>query len=226
MKMIESPNVPPEVHRCKAQILRESADKPPKVCRVVDCGGTDFRRRQYRKRWFLAVISNVVWPFRGLLCCWRCERCGTCMTQYSTLCMPFKRYLRIEIENRALRYTQEERTSYERAACEANRAVSYETEATGAEATEEAKAAETTAHMAGTTVWRWQATVAAMAAKQPAVLKAAQQKMPGRLSAWIIAPWKYRSEKRREILTASRLWLEALRALKQTNEFAMEGLVF
>ena len=215
-KLKEPDQLPAEARRCKDRIEHDSARLPGTQCE--NCDSRHFHRHQQRLRWFLSVIERIVWPMRCLLYRWCCVNCGATFTHLSPLCVPFKRYLRSEIETRAATYVETDPMSYRQVVKERGSAVVYNDPIAEAESTEAEKESETTREMAPSTVHRWIGAIAARREQwQPAVRLARQIHQGARLSSLVISAEKYRSAARKRVLEVCGLLLRALRIVASRN---------
>ena len=222
-KLIESDQLPAEAQRYKDRIGEDSARLPTKQCAKCDC--RRFNRHQKRLRWFLPVVECVVWPILCLLYRWRCMNCGTTFIHLPPLCVPFKRYLRGEIEARSEAYVETDPMSYSKVVKDRGSAVVYAGPIAHTESTEAEKEAEVGRALAPSTVHRWISSIAACRKQwQPAVRLARQVHQGTRLSSIIITAAKYRSEARKRVLEACALLLRTLKIATSKNSTELETL--
>ena len=215
-RLREADQLPAEAKRYKDRIEHDSARVPVEQC--ANCEGRHFHRHQKRLRWFLPVVECIVWPIRCLLIRWHCVNCGATFTHLSALCVPFKRYLRCEIETRAETYVETEPLSYRQAVKERGTAVVYADPIAEAESTEAEKEAEAARELAPSTVHRWIGVIAERREQwQPAVRLARQIHQEARLSSLMISAAKYRSEARKRVLETCGLLLRALKIVTRRN---------
>ena len=215
-KLKEPDRLPCEAQRYKDRIEKDSARLPAKQC--AKCASRHFHRHQKRRRWFLVVVAHIVCPFCCLLYRWRCVTCGTTFTHLPSLCVPFKRYLRVEIEVRAGAYVETNPMTYRKVVKDRGAAVVYDDAIAEAYATEAEKEAEAVRELAPSTPHRWISAIAARREQWQPVLKQTQRSGLGaRLSSLIIAPGKYRSEARKRTLEACGLLLRALQSVLPRN---------
>jgi hypothetical protein len=215
-RLREPDQLPAEARRYKDRIEDDSARLPAKQC--AKCDSRQFHQHQKRLRWFLPVVDRIVRPIRCLLCRWRCVKCGTTLTHLPSLCVPFKRYLRCEIETRADAYCETEPMSYRKVVRERGSAVVYDEAIADAESTEAEKEKEATRALAPSTVHRWIGGISARREQwQPAVRLAQQVHQGARLSSIMISAAKYRSEARKLVLEACALLLRALSIVSSRN---------
>lgn len=223
-RLREPDPLPAETKRYKDRIENDSARVPTKQCRK--CDSRHFHRHQKRPRWFLPVGACVVRPIRCLLYRWRCVNCGTTFTHLSSLCVPFKRYLRLELETRAQAYVETDALSYRKVVKEHGAAVVYDDPIAQAESTEAEKEVEAARELAPSTVHRWIGSIAAGREQWQPALRLAQQVHQGAgLSSILISAAKYRSEARRRVLEACGVLLRALTILagKKHTQLATLG---
>ena len=215
-RLREPDQLPAKAREIKDRIENDSARLPAKQC--AKCDRRQFHRHQKRLRWFLAVIERIVWPLRCILYRWCCVNCGTTFTHLSALCVPFKRYLRCEIETRAESYVETEPMSYRKVVQERGATVVYDDPIAEAESTEAEKEAEAVQALAPSTVHRWIGSIAARREQwQPAVRLARQVHQRARLSSLMISAAKYRSKVRKGVLETCGLLLRALSIMAGRN---------
>lgn len=215
-RLKEPDHLPSEARRYKDRIEKDSARLPGKQCAKCDC--RHFHRHQKRRRWFLVVVVQIVCPLCCLLYRWRCVHCGTTFTHLPSLCVPFKRYLRVEIEARAEAYVETDSMTYRKVVKDREAAVVYDDPIAEADATEAEKEAEAVRELAPSTPHRWISAIAARREQwQPVVEQTQRSGLGARLSSILIAPGKYRSEARRQTLEACGLLLRALKSVVAKN---------
>ncbi len=140
--------------------------------------------------------------------------------------MPFKRYLRVEIEKRCERYVESDSTTYRKAVTNGGSAVVYDDPVADGQSSEAEKKAEKVRELAPSTVHRWIGSIASCRDQWQVVVRQAQQSDFGAgLSSIRISPRKYQGEVRRRVLEAACLLLRALRIVQFRNptEFATRG---
>jgi hypothetical protein len=173
------------------------------------CGGisTSFKLHDRRKRTFLVVIERLVHQAFSLLTRWKCCGCRQTFTLYPDFAVPHKRYVRGVVFELSQRYVEEDRLSYRAAVRVEGMPVCYDSP-------EEGKIDDRT--LAPSTLWRW----LVLFSRLSRTLQEAFRLIRARSAASSIfrqflpvAPWKYRSETRREILESS------LRLLRTEEEY-------
>jgi hypothetical protein len=215
-RLREPDQLPAEAERTKARIEKDSARRPAKQC--AKCAGRCFHRHQKRPRWFLPVVERIVRPIHCWLYRWRCVTCGTTFTHLPALCVPFKRYLRGEIERRAQTYVETDPMSYRQVVKERGAAVVYDDPIADGASTEAEKEAEAVRALAPSTPHRWIGAIAACRAQwQPAVRLARQLQQEARVSSIMIAAAKYRGQARKRVLGTCGLLLRAMSIMAGTN---------
>jgi len=215
-RLKEPDQLPAEARRYKDRIEHDSARLPGKQC--ANCEGRQFHRHQKRLRWFLPVLEHIVWPIHCLLVRWCCVNCGATFTHLSPLCVPFKRYLRSEIETRAQTYVETDPMSYRQVVKERGSAVVYNDPIANAESTDAEKEKEATPELRPSTVHRWLGGIAARREQsQPAVRLARQVHQGARLSSIMISAAKSRSQARKCVLETCGLLLRALKIVTERN---------
>jgi len=175
----------------------------------------------------LPVVERIVWQIRCVLYRWRCVDCGTTFTHLPAFCLPYKRYLRAEIEARAGAYLETDPMSYRQVVKEGGAALCYDDPIAGADGTEAEKEVEQVRALAPSTVHRWIGAIAALREPwQPVVRLAAALESGSRLGGLVISAGKYRSAARKAILERCGVLLRAIRVLAQRNptELATLGL--
>ena len=215
-RLSEPDQLPAEARRYKDRIENDSARLPGKQC--AKCDSRRFHRHQKRLRWFLPVVERIVRPIRCLLYRWGCVNCGATFTHLPPLCVPFKRYLRSDIETRAGTYVETGPMSYRQVVKERGSAVVYDEAIADAESTEAEKEAEVTPELRPSTVHRWIGGIAACREQwQPAVRLAQRVDPEARLSSIMISAAKYRSQARKRVLQTCGLLLRALSIVTERN---------
>jgi hypothetical protein len=166
----------------------------------------------------LPVVERIVRPIHCWLYRWRCVSCGATFTHLPTLCVPFKRYLRGEVETRARTYIETDPMSYRQVVTEGASAVVYDDPIADGASTEAQKEAEGVRALAPSTPYRWIGAIAACREQwQPAVRLARQVHQGAGLSLLMIADAKYRSRARKRVLETCAVLLRALSILTDTN---------
>lgn len=215
-RLREPDQLPARAQEVKDHIEEDSARRPTKQC--GKCESRQFHRHAERRRWFFLVVACIVCPMFCLMVRWRCTKCGTTFIHLPSRCVPFKRYLRGEIEARAGSYVETEPMSYREVVKERGAAVVYDDPMAEAGATEAEKEAEAVREMAPSTVHRWISTIAVRReAWQPAVRLARRVHQGVRLGSLVVLAAKYRSAVRKEVLEACGLVLRALRIVTEEN---------
>jgi hypothetical protein len=215
-KLKEPDPLPSEAQRSKDRIEQDSAMRPERQC--AKCACRQFHRHQKRRRWFLVVVMRIVCPLGCLLYRWRCVNCGTTFTHLPSLCVPFKRYLRVEMEARAESYVETHPMTYRKVVRDRGAAVVYDDPIAEADATEAEKEAEAVRELAPSTPHRWIGAIAAAREQwQPVVKQTQRSGLGARLCSLIIAPGKYRSEGRKRTLEACGLLLRATKSVLPRN---------
>jgi hypothetical protein len=161
---------------------------------------------------------RMVCPLCSRLYRWRCVNCGSTFTHLPSLCVPFKRYLRVEIEARSGAYVETNPMTYRKVVRDRGAAVVYDGAIADAHATEAEKEAEAVRELAPSTPHRWLSAIAARHEQwQPVVKQTQLSGLGARLSSIIIAPGKYRSEARKRTLQGCGLLLRALKSVLPRN---------
>jgi hypothetical protein len=164
------------------------------------------------------VVERIVRPIRCLLYRWRCVSCGTTFTHLPSLCVPFKRYLRGEIEDRTQAHVETEPMSYRKVVQEQGSTVVYDDPIAESESTEAEKEAEAVRALAPSTVHRWIGSIAARREQwQPAVRLARQVHSGALLRSLMISAAKHRSQARKRVLETCGLLLRVLRIVTRRN---------
>jgi hypothetical protein len=224
-RLREPEPLPVEARQYKDRIESDSARRPGKQC--PNCAGLQFHRHQRRGRWFLPVVEWIVFPICCRLYRWLCLKCGTTFTHLPDLCVPFKRYLRSEIETRAAAYVETEPMSYRKVVKEQGAAVVYDDPIADAAATEAEKEMEAARELAPSTVYRWVGSIAAgrEQGRLAAVMRLARQVQPeASLRVLVISAEKYRSRARKGVLETCGLLLRALAVLSRKKPTQLETL--
>jgi len=215
-KLKEPDRLPLAAQQTKVRISEYSKRFPERQC--LSCGRRHFRIHQYRGRWVFMVLESTVYPLRCLICRWLCVHCGGSFTHLPSECLPYKRYLRIEVESRSRAYIETEPMIYSRVVRERGAHVAYDGPVADAHSTEAEKEADDPPVLAPSTVYRWIGSIAACRDRHQPVVARAQASGPGpRLSKLVVSPLKYRSEVRRLILQACGSLLRAVAKISVRN---------
>jgi hypothetical protein len=162
---------------------------------------SSFRLHDRRKRIFLVIIERLVHEVLSLLPRWKCPLCMQTFTTYPAFAVPRKRYVRKEVLRFSERYVSEDQTSYRKAATEEGLAVFYN----GGEGKIDDR------QFAHTTLYRWLPFLAGLKRTVRDAVRLIRQKTPASgifRKILPVAPWKYRSEERRQVLFQSRRLLQ------------------
>lgn len=215
-RLREPDQLPAEAERTKVHIENDSARRPARQC--AKCACRRFQRHQKRPRWFLPVVERIVRPIHCWLYRWRCVNCGTTFTHLPALCVPFKRYLRSEIETRAQTYVETDPMSYRHVVKDGASSVVYDDPIADGASTEAEKDDEAVRALAPSTPHRWIGAIGACREQwQPAVRVARQLQQEARLSSIMIAAAKYRNQARKRVLETCCLVVRALSIVAERN---------
>jgi len=174
-----------------------------------------------RPRLIYPKRAGVVYRLWFWLQRWKCGQCGKTFPHYPPGLLPYKRHLTEVILPLCGRYRHDERTTYRKVVRENGVPIVHAGAVATADATEEDKETEQIPVLSPSTVWRWIVTLAGFWTKLRRRGEQRLQKMERvDLRQWRVAPWKYRSEVRRQNLIDSGLPLELLR---NTPDFATLG---
>jgi hypothetical protein len=160
-----------------------------------------FRLHDRRKRIFLVIIARFVHEVLSLLPRWKCPLCKQTFTTYPSFAVPRKRYVRKEVLRFSERYVSEDRTSYRKAATEEGLPVFYD----GGERKIDDR------QFAHTTLYRWLPFLAGLKRTMRGAARLIREKTPASdifRKILPVAPWKYRSEERRQVVFQSRRLLQ------------------
>jgi hypothetical protein len=192
------------------QAYAESLDKEGHVCGQESCpfcgrppGEKRFRRVCKRRRTFLVVLEALVRKIRSLLLRWRCPWCLRIFTDYPPWAVPYRRYVRDEIEERSARYLEDDTATYRAAVRDGHKACGYDLREDGS--MDERQLAASTLH-------RWISWLAAQIERLSVVLRQVRSLVPRATlhrDPLPIPARKYRSEERRAILHVARRLLHA-----------------
>lgn len=216
-RLREPTSLPPQVRRIKEAITNDSARWPSGPCRK--CGGVCCRAHEHVKRWFYVVHAGQVYPVHCTLTRWKCAGCGASFRHLPPCCLPYKRYLRPEIEARCTRYVEEEASTYRSVIRDGHFAVVYAGAVATSASSESAKKAEAHSYLSRSTVHGWIRFLAEQTENLWRLEERVQQ-LSGllQLTWFCIAGRKHRSECRRQILILCRRLLGALRVLRNPPE--------
>jgi hypothetical protein len=159
-----------------------------------------FTRHDQRCRTFLVVAAGIVHKLLSALTRWKCPRCGKPFTFYPSFALPHKRYVRDTVLEKGARYVEDDAATYRSAVKERGLPVGYAR-------TQEGAIDER--HLVPSTVHRWLSSLAGLTDTIHEALRVIKAKSPGSgifRSIVPVAPWKYRSERRRlQLLACQRL---------------------
>lgn len=207
----------------------DSRKYPSEQCKCLEKIDQQWHCHQQKMRWFLVVISCVVYPTHCVVFRWKCSLCGATFTNLPSICVGQKLYLRCEIESRSQSYLETPSMTYRQSVENDGREVAYhkeEKDIATTRSTQEEKEKEIHPVMAHTTVQRWISSIANVYEDvQPVVAKAVEIDVNGDLSLILIAPNKYRSDERKRVLQCACFLLRAkkLVQLKNPTRYAPRG---
>lgn len=192
-----------------------------RIFRVQTARCADFRKHAKRPRLVYPKRDGLIYRLWFWLQRWKCCQCGKTFPHYPPGLLPYKRHLTEVILPLCGRYRHDERTTYRKVVKENGVPIVHAGAVATADAPEAAKEAERIPVLAFSTVWRWIVTLAGF---WPKLRRRGEQRQQAAkrmdLSLWRVAPWKYRSEVRRQELIDSGLALELVR---NTPDFATLG---
>lgn len=162
-----------------------------------------FRLHEGRQRFFRFILSGMVRVFMTILLRWKCPLCGGTFTDYPSFAVPYKRYVRDDLEALSARYVEEDHVSYRSVVRPGGSATGYED--------------NPECQLEHSTVWKWLGW------------HATQDKHAAGMLEWIrcrnsshgifrtmlpVAPRKYRSDRRKRELEQARLLLQTVRVYR------------
>ena len=175
-------------------------------------------------RLFRVLIDDQIYRLKTCLMRWKCAACGTTFRHYPPGVLPRKQYLPVSLVGLCERYVQEPAATYRQVACSAGplkkQPIFYAGGVAGKESSERQKALEQPRVLAHSTLWQWIGFLAALWERvRPRHERRQITADQFDLSPWRIAPHKYRSEERRQILLQAALTLAAVAREKYSTDF-------
>jgi hypothetical protein len=153
-----------------------------------------FTYHDQRRRTFLVIVGRLIRKVLSYLTRWKCSRCAKAFTFYPRFALRYKRYVRDAVVERSHRYLEEDPLTYRRAVLDDELPIFYDSEVPGK--IDERGLAPSTLH-------RWITTLGELRPILREALSLIRSKAPHsnflRLPPFI-APGKYRSMERKEIL--------------------------
>ena len=150
---------------------------------------------------------------------WLCPHCRHRFTYYPPFAVPGKRYVKVEIEERALKYVENGEISYRKASKERNMACGYQ---------------DGEKQLSHSTIHRWVSFLGAQVGllkKVVSILGGISSELNLHRLPFEVHPSKYRSQERKKVLQIARKLLHAFSALRALQsersfpEFATEAVV-
>ena len=156
-----------------------------------------------RRRTFRVVLEALVQKVLSALTRWLCPRCRGSFTYYPPFAVPYKQYVRKEIEERSARYLEDDAATYRRVVRDGNSACGYA-------CSDDGQIDER--QLVGSTVHRWLTYLGSQTEKLRRVLELVKALAPRSTihrEPLPVPARKYRSESRRQSLHLARRLLHA-----------------
>ena len=209
------------------------------VERCPTCGRRPaaFKYHATRKRTFRVIVDRMIQTVVSALTRWRCPACRKTFTLYSDFALPHKRYVRQDVFRLSDRYVTEDDLSSRKAVQVNDMPVYYDAGVGGRQAVDNRATVGDSQAIDDRVLWpstlhRWIGWVGGLRR----TLREAFQLIRARSATCdvyrdlvALAPWKYRSEKRKAVLQAcGRLFRtdEAYRNLFRTSIFPHLATVY
>ena len=183
-----------EIKAYKEAVLAGEVKCTSVECPVCEGVPDKFTFHERRRRWFYVIVEAFVERLVSLLIRWECPLCGKTFTQYPPFALPYKRYVRQVVEERAGKYLREESCTYRGTVQARNGAIGY---ASPQEDVIDER------QLVPSTVWRWLSFLGEMKEtlrRAHGLIKAKSPSSALSRNAASIAPHKYRTTGRRNVL--------------------------
>lgn len=157
-----------------------------------------FRLHDGRQRSFRFVAGDMVRVVLTILLRWKCPLCRGTFTDYPPFAVPYKRYVRDDIEGFSERYVETDQQTYRSVVRPEKTAVGYENDCQR--------------QLDHSTVWKWLGWLGRLEQRLHMMLEWIRYQSPSHglfRELTPIAPKKYRSERRKRVLEQARLLLRA-----------------
>ena len=180
--------------------------------RCSRCDATSgFTRHEVRRRLLRLIVDLTVQVHVIVVARWKCSRCQHVFTDFPSFILPYRRYASLSLMPLAHDYLEQDRLSYQRAVAPGGRVIGYVT------APEQKQIDERALHRS--TLWRFLLFLGCQSAGLQAGLDLCSEHDPlSSLHRFLgtVAPHKYRSEKRQEILRTARRLLHLINHWERT----------
>lgn len=200
------------------EILKNNPPKELKRCPKCKRNHEKFRLHALRERIFLLIVGSLVQEVRSFLGRFMCGLCQGSFTCYPAYALPYKRYLRPQIQEKSQEYVQESAKTYEEVASYEKGPIFHEKSAKSSEQ-EMAKPqspAKQEKEFAKSSVWRWLSFFGKQQENLTRALDLIRQKNPQTKllrHVYGIAPRKYKSQSRKGLLQTAAWFLDAMKEL-------------
>lgn len=149
-----------------------------------------------RQRSFRFTIRDIVRVFMTMLLRWKCPLCKATFTDYPPFAIPYKRFVRDDIERFSSRYVKREKETYRCVVRHERTAIGYDQDCER--------------QFEHSTVWKWLRWLGEQEQRLTETLEWIRYHDPSHgifRELTPIAPKKYRSEKRKHVLEQARMLL-------------------
>ncbi len=188
-------------------ILFSTENMPEGPCEKCSKRPELFSLHERRSRCFRFIVDSLVQTLVSYLLRWKCPLCEGTFTVYPSFALPYKRYVRDDIERLSRKYLEEAEQAYRKVLIEGKAQIGYPMR--------EGERKER--YLDPSTIWRWVGFWGAMEKAKSRAVEFIKQKAPD----WPIlgkplpiAPHRYRSEQRKRIIQRAQTLLRADPGLK------------
>lgn len=184
-------SVPDEIQRHTDSVVHGTDGCPLKDCPRCHKQPKGFSRHDRRERTILCVIEGIVHKLLTQLARWMCPLCNRTFTVYPRFMLRYKRYVADSVLGKSATYVEDHTATYRSTIKQGSLPIAYD--ATPGSPDDGRQLAPSTLH-------RWLTTLGGlheMLRNAFAVIKAADPATTIFRAVPVIAPWKYRSKRRR-----------------------------
>ena len=105
-----------QIEAYEKEIVKKNPPKELKRCPKCKQNPEKFSLHSYRERIFFVILESLVKKVKSFLGRFVCGLCQGSFTCYPSYALPYKRYLRPQIQEKSQEYVQESAKTYEQAA--------------------------------------------------------------------------------------------------------------
>ena len=183
------------------KVLSTNPDVPEGPCVKCLQQPDFFTLHDGRQRSFRFILLDIVRVAITILLRWKCPLCKGTFTDYPPFAIPYKRFVRDDIEGLSARYVERDKETYRCVVRPEKTAIGYEHDGER--------------QFEHSTVWKWLSWHGTQEKRSAETLEWIRYHSPSHgifRALTPIAPKKYRSERRKKVLERARLLLLAARA--------------